>query len=181
MESANESLSDSGEESESEVDEDDEDDEDEREVAEGRKEEEVEGGGEREDIEEPFDGAVPSGEGKSEDEEPDVSAQSWRIGGQTNAQTTSAESPSQGPPRRSASCSPTSQLGNQLENTLSVNSNASREKEIRGKAAVDAYKERAREKRKYHSRRGAERIGRAKGSKAKQDNRVKLDKSGLWD
>src|SRR5712671_643729 len=163
MESANESLSDSGEESESEVDEDDE------------------GGGEREDIEEPFDGAVPSGEGKSEDEEPDVSAQSWRIGGQTNAQTTSAESPSQGPPRRSASCSPTSQLGNQLENTLSVNSNASREKEIRGKAAVDAYKERAREKRKYHSRRGAERIGRAKGSKAKQDNRVKLDKSGLWD
>jgi len=120
--------------------------------------------GEREDVEVGFDDAVPSREGESQDEELDGPA--------------SAESPSQGPPR-SASCSPTSQLGSKLENTLSVN--GSREKEIRGKAAIDAYKERAREKRKYHSRRGAERIGRAKGSKAKQDNRVKVDKSGLWD
>jgi len=172
MESAKEGLSDSEQDSESEADEGSEDDEDESEVVEGSKEEEVEGGGEREDIEEGFDASVPSGEGESGDEEPDRSVQPWRIGGQTNARTTSAESPS---------CSPTSQLGSKLENTLSVNANASREKEIRGKAAVDAYKERAREKRKYHSRRGAERIGRAKGSKAKQDNRVKLDKSGLWD
>jgi RIO kinase 2 len=59
--------------------------------------------------------------------------------------------------------------------------NESKVKEIREKAAIDAIKERARQKQKHHSRRGAERIGRAKGSKGKQDNRVKLDKSGLWD
>jgi RIO kinase 2 len=69
------------------------------------------------------------------------------------------------------------QLASKVEKTLSV----SKEKEIRDKAGIEAYKQRAREKQKYHSRRGAERIGRAKGSKAKQDNRVKLDKGGLWD
>jgi RIO kinase 2 len=166
MESARESQSDSEQGSESEADEGEDDEElegDERgEMVERSKEEE----GEREDVEEGFDDAVPSGEGESKDEELDGSA--------------SAESPSQRPPR-SASCSPTNQLGSQLENTLSVNGSREKEKEIRGKAAIDAYKERAREKRKYHSRRGAERIGRAKGSKAKQDNRVKVDKSGLWD
>jgi len=61
------------------------------------------------------------------------------------------------------------------ENSLSANAGWTR-KEIRHKAASEAYKERARQKQKYHSRRGAERIGRAKGSKSKQDNRVKV-----WD
>ncbi|KAH9982474.1 RIO1 family-domain-containing protein [Lactifluus volemus] len=65
----------------------------------------------------------------------------------------------------SASSRATSQVGNSVENS----------------SGIDAYKERARQKQKHHSRRGAERIGRAKGSKGKQDNRVKLDKSGLWD
>jgi RIO kinase 2 len=65
-------------------------------------------------------------------------------------------------------------IGHKVESKLSV-------QEIREKAANEGYKRRAREKQKYHSRRGAERIGRAKGSKGKQDNRVKLDKGGLWD
>ena len=112
-----------------------------------------------------------------EDEEPNSSAELRLARAQENVQE-SLGSLSRGPPR-SASSSPVSQLANNLEHSLSVN--ASKEKEIRDKAAIDAYKERARQKQKYHSRRGAERIGRAKGSKSKQDNRVKLDKSGLWD
>ncbi|KAH9029215.1 RIO1-domain-containing protein [Lactarius hengduanensis] len=81
----------------------------------------------------------------------------------------SESSEAEGPPR-SASASPSRQVAE--ENSFS----AKKRKEIRDKAAIDAYKERARQKQKYHSRRGAERIGRAKGSKSKQDNRVKV-----WD
>jgi RIO kinase 2 len=112
--------------------------------------------------------------GREDEESGDGSAQSQRAQEQTTARE-KAESPPREPPR-SGSSSPTT---SQLENRLSVN--ASKEKEIRKKAAIDAFKGRAREKQKYHSRRGAARIGRAKGSKAKQDNRVKVDKSGLWD
>ncbi len=103
-------------------------------------------------------------ESEHEGEEPDGSAKLW-------------EGDSEEGKKRQAS--PVGQLASKVESTLSVK--ASKEKEIRDKAAIDAYKQRAREKQKYHSRRGAERIGRAKGSKAKQDNRVKLDKGGLWD
>ncbi|KAI0067723.1 RIO1-domain-containing protein [Artomyces pyxidatus] len=52
---------------------------------------------------------------------------------------------------------------------------------IRERAAGEVAKEHARQQRKYHSKRGAQRVGRAKGSKAKQDTRVKLDKGGMWD
>jgi RIO kinase 2 len=155
------------------------------------------GDGESEGEDEPVEGAVvegsareeeeeevesddvgPSGEEPgSEDEEPKGSAGLWHAQEQADAQA-STESPSRGPPR-SASASPASQLASKVENSLSVDS--SKDKVIRNKAAIDAYKERTREKRKHHSRRGAERIGRAKGSKAKQDNRIRLDKSGLWD
>jgi len=86
-----------------------------------------------------------------------------------------SESEGEGPPR-SATVSPPGQVVDKdQENSRSGNAGWNR-KEIRDKAAIDAYKERARQKQKYHSRRGAERIGRAKGSKSKQDNRVKL-----WD
>ena len=86
-----------------------------------------------------------------------------------------SESEGEGPPR-SATVSPARQVADKdQENSVSTNAGWNR-KEIRDKAAIDAYKERARQKQKYHSRRGAERIGRAKGSKSKQDNRVKL-----WD
>lgn len=49
------------------------------------------------------------------------------------------------------------------------------------RAATQASKAHARQQRKYHSKRGAQRIGRPKGSKAKQDTRVKLDRGGMWD
>ncbi|KAI0051784.1 hypothetical protein FA95DRAFT_1468508, partial [Auriscalpium vulgare] len=52
---------------------------------------------------------------------------------------------------------------------------------VREQAAVEAGKERARQQRKYHSKRNGQRIGRAKGSKAKQDTRVRVDQSGMWD
>lgn len=83
-----------------------------------------------------------------------------------------SESEAEGPPG-SATVSPTRQMADKdQENSLA----GWNRKEIRDKAAIDAFKERARQKQKYHARRGAERIGRAKGSKSKQDNRVKL-----WD
>ncbi|KAI0313739.1 hypothetical protein OF83DRAFT_1043231, partial [Amylostereum chailletii] len=52
---------------------------------------------------------------------------------------------------------------------------------LREKAAMEASKTRSRQQRKYHSKRSAQRVGRAKGSKAKQDTRVKVDASGIWD
>lgn len=53
---------------------------------------------------------------------------------------------------------------------------------IKERAADEASKHRARQQRKYHSKRGAQRVGgRQKGSKAKQDTRVKLDRGGMWD
>lgn len=53
---------------------------------------------------------------------------------------------------------------------------------VRERAATEAAKLRAKQHRKYHSKRGAQRIGgRQKGSKAKMDTRVKPDKGGFWD
>ena len=40
--------------------------------------------------------------------------------------------------------------------------------------SLDLSKRRAREKQKYHSKRSTQRVGRAKGSKGKQDDRVKV-------
>jgi len=42
-------------------------------------------------------------------------------------------------------------------------------------------KQRARQREKYHSKGGVRRIGRARGSKGKEDNRVKVDKRGIWE
>ncbi|KAH8998976.1 RIO1-domain-containing protein [Lactarius hatsudake] len=105
-----------------------------------------------------------------EDELPGDPADSKAAAADSALESESSEA--EGPPR-SASASPSRQVADKdQENSFS----AKKRKEIRDKAAIDAYKERARQKQKYHSRRGAERIGRAKGSKSKQDNRVKL-----WD
>lgn len=52
---------------------------------------------------------------------------------------------------------------------------------IKDIVSSDLTKQRARQRQKYHSKRGAQRIGRPKGSKAKQDTRVKIDKSGIWE
>ncbi|KAI0030654.1 hypothetical protein K488DRAFT_27925, partial [Vararia minispora EC-137] len=51
---------------------------------------------------------------------------------------------------------------------------------IMDKALFEASRAYARQQRKYHSKRGVQRAGRPKGSKAKQDNHVKLDRNSLW-
>lgn len=52
---------------------------------------------------------------------------------------------------------------------------------IKDIVSSDLTKARARQHRKYHSKRGARNAGRPQGSKAKQDTRVKIDQSGVWD
>lgn len=52
---------------------------------------------------------------------------------------------------------------------------------IKGIVSSDLTKVRASQQRKYHSKRGARRAGRPQGSKSKQDTRVKLDQSGVWE
>lgn len=52
--------------------------------------------------------------------------------------------------------------------------------DVKDRVASDLTKQRARQAR-YHSKRGTRKIGRPKGSKAKQDTRVKVDNSGFWD
>ncbi|KAJ7110144.1 RIO1-domain-containing protein [Mycena epipterygia] len=47
--------------------------------------------------------------------------------------------------------------------------------------SADLSKSRSQQLRKYHSKRGTRRAGRSQGSKAKQDTRVKLDTSGVWE
>jgi RIO kinase 2 len=52
---------------------------------------------------------------------------------------------------------------------------------IKGIVSSDLGKQRSRQQKKYHSKRSTQRVGRPKGSKAKQDTRVKLDRSGVWE
>ncbi|KAK7064166.1 Serine/threonine-protein kinase rio2 [Favolaschia claudopus] len=52
---------------------------------------------------------------------------------------------------------------------------------VKERVAAEVSKTRAQQLRKFHSKRNTRRAGRSQGSKAKQDNRVKLDKSGVWD
>ena len=52
---------------------------------------------------------------------------------------------------------------------------------IKDRVAEDIRRDRLRQTKKYHSKPGTRRIGRPKGSKAKQDMRVKLDRSSVWD
>ncbi|KAI6136691.1 RIO1 family-domain-containing protein [Pisolithus sp. B1] len=51
--------------------------------------------------------------------------------------------------------------------------------DIRDRVATDLAR-RTRQQKKYHSKRGALRVGRPHGSKGKQDRRVKLDGDGFW-
>jgi RIO kinase 2 len=52
---------------------------------------------------------------------------------------------------------------------------------IKDIVSSDLTRLRARQQRKFHSKRAARRAGRPEGSKAKQNAHVKLDKSGIWD
>lgn len=55
-----------------------------------------------------------------------------------------------------------------------------RAEDVRERVATDLAK-RERQQKKYHTKRGAQRVGRPQGSKAKQDQRVRLDRGGIWD
>ena len=185
MESTKGSQSEDEDESEEEEEEEEEEEdaeEDEREVVRVSKRAEVEGGVE--------DEGAGAGSNRSnveelehEDEEPEGSAKLWQANSESEEakkSEASIASESRERPGLVSPSSPIGQLASRVESTLSVKA-STEEQEIKEKAGIEAYKQRAREKQKYHSRRGAERIGRAKGSKAKQDNRVKLEKGGLWD
>lgn len=52
--------------------------------------------------------------------------------------------------------------------------------DVRERVSADLAK-RQRQQKKYHTKRSAQRVGRPQGSKAKQDQRVKLDRGGIWD
>jgi RIO kinase 2 len=65
--------------------------------------------------------------------------------------------------------------------TAALSLSSSHHPGIKDIVSSDLTKQRARQQQKYHSKRGAQRIGRPKGSKAKQDDRVKVDKSGFWE
>jgi len=53
--------------------------------------------------------------------------------------------------------------------------------DIKSKVASDISKQRAQQKRKYHSKRSTRNAGRSQGSKAKQDTRVRMaDHGGFW-
>ncbi|TFK41090.1 atypical/RIO/RIO2 protein kinase [Crucibulum laeve] len=52
---------------------------------------------------------------------------------------------------------------------------------IKAIVSSDLTKSRAQQQRKYHSKRAVRNAGRPQGSKAKQDKRVKLDRSGVWE
>lgn len=53
---------------------------------------------------------------------------------------------------------------------------------MKEKVASDLTKQNARQHRKYHSKRSAQRSGgRSKGSKAKMDQRIKVDGGGFWE
>ncbi|KAK0506133.1 RIO1 family-domain-containing protein [Armillaria luteobubalina] len=75
-------------------------------------------------------------------------------------------------PPRSRSVSPDSLA--KMTEALSLNN-------VRNIVSSNLSKSRAQQQRKYHSKRGSRKAGRPQGSKAKQDTRVKMDGSGVWD
>lgn len=61
-------------------------------------------------------------------------------------------------------------------------SQARQDRDMHERVAGEVAKQRARQQKKYHSKRASQRAGgRQKGSKAKQDTRVTVDRSGIWE
>lgn len=52
--------------------------------------------------------------------------------------------------------------------------------DIKTRVTSDLSKTRSYQQRKYHSKRSTRQVGRPQGSKAKQDKKVRLDRSGIW-
>ena len=89
------------------------------------------------------------------------------------------------PPRSSGSRSPSALADRTAVLSLDAPS-ASQAAGARGNVAdrvqTEVAKQRAREQRKHHSKKGAQRTGgRPRGSKRKQDTRIKADGGGFWD
>lgn len=83
---------------------------------------------------------------------------------------------SRSPSRRASS--PSSSLADRTA-SLSLSRH---DRDVRERVALEASKLHVVQKKKYHSKRSAQRVGgRQKGSKAKLDTRVKPDRGGLWD
>lgn len=79
-------------------------------------------------------------------------------------------------PNRSLSRSPP-----QSRATSPVRQAASGRDYIKSIVASDLTKVRTQQRRKYHSKRASRTAGRAQGSKAKQDKKVKLDSNSFWE
>lgn len=130
--------------------------------------------------------ASPSGSGHSHtgfslDNEAGPSTSPLRIleGGPLSPVSSSRHLSRSPPASRHASRSPSPSLPSDLVERAAALSLHETDKE---RVANEVAKQRARQQRKYHSKRGAQRIGgRQKGSKAKMDTRVKRDKSGVWE
>jgi len=52
--------------------------------------------------------------------------------------------------------------------------------DIKTRVTSDLSKTHSYQQRKYHSKRSTRQVGRPQGSKAKQDKKVRLDRSGIW-
>ena len=79
-------------------------------------------------------------------------------------------------PNRSLSRSPP-----QSRATSPVRQAAAGRDDIKSIVASDLTKVRTQQRRKYHSKRASRTAGRAQGSKAKQDKKVKLDSNSVWE
>ena len=85
------------------------------------------------------------------------------------------------PASRHGSTSRSGSPSSLVERTASL-SLSRNDRDVKERAAAEASRQRARQQRKYHSKRGAQKVGgRQKGSKAKQDTRIKADRGGFWD
>lgn len=83
----------------------------------------------------------------------------------------------------SSSHSDASSLANaaaELSLTDTAHRPTTKSNDISEKALADVTKQRARQHRKYHAKKGARTAGRPKGSKAKSDGRIRVDSGGFW-
>ena len=86
------------------------------------------------------------------------------------------------PASRHSSQSPARSQSLSLADATAAMSLSRDDRELRDRVAAEVSKRHAHQQKKYHSKRGAQRMGgRQKGSKAKMDTRVKPDRSGFWD
>ena len=105
---------------------------------------------------------------RDEEEEPESQGEEQLL----SAGAISPERPLSRSPPQSRPISPITQDVEDLTNALASHS-------IKDKVTSELAKNRSQQQRKYHSRKSAKRAGRPKGSKAKQDTRIKLEPG--WD